>query len=302
MTTDTITPGSILVGYAGAQDDDHAVKWAAEQAVLENRTLTIVHAVRPVTGYEFGAMAGGYYVPDDLPAAALADGRDTVDEAVRSVLEKHPGLEVEGFVSEGSPDKALLDHASEAAAIVVGSRGRGRVASVLLGSVGVTVARRATCPVVVVRPHHPGKVRNGILVGTDCTENTRSTLLYAYREASLRRLPLTVLHAVPDLHLGTGRDGDEGPEVSRCRLRLAETVAGMQEEFPDVRVRTCLGAGDPAKLLAEQSDAMDLVVVGHHRSAVVGDPFGSGSYAPTVIERARCPVAVVFDAPADHLV
>ncbi|MCZ4499712.1 MAG: UspA domain protein [Marmoricola sp.] len=291
MTTASITRGSIVVGYAGPQDDEHALAWAARKAALENRTLSLVHAVQPPTGYELGAMAGAYMVPDDVIDAVREGGRLALSQGRAAVAAAYPALEVETFLYDGAPERVLLEHAGLATCLVVGSRGRGRIASLLLGSVGIALARSAICPIVVVRPHHPGKVRNGVLVGTDCTRNTRSTLEFAYREASLRRLPLTVLHVVPA--------GDPvGPDHAEHRIALAETVAGMSEKFPDVRVRTSLAAGSPDAWLASQSDAMDLLVVGHHHQSGFADAVGIGSYVPRVIATADCPVAVVFEAPA----
>ncbi|MCW2755853.1 MAG: UspA domain protein [Marmoricola sp.] len=300
MTSETITPGTIVVGYAGSQDADHAVKWAAERAVLENLTLTLVHALEPVTGYEFGAMAGAYMVPDDITDALELGGGKLLAEGRDAVLARFPSLAVVTFLSRGRADQVLLDRAGTASAIVVGSRGRGRIASVFLGSVGVAVARAATCPVIVVRPHHPGKVRKGVLVATDCTEITRPTLEFAYREASLRGLPLTVLYSVPGLRFDGAIEALDRTVagLDEQRLQLAEAVAGMGEKFPDVHVRSCLGSGFPDTWLTSQSDSTDLIVVGHHRTSGFGDVVGAASYAPIVIEHAKCPVAVIFEAPA----
>lgn len=301
MTTDNIAPGTIVVGYAGPQDADHALKWAAEQALLEGRTLTVLHVVQPLTGYEYGVMAGAYLVPDDVADALQQEGRKVLTDATEVLAERFPDLHVETAMYQGNPAQSLLAHATHATCIVVGSRGRGRIASLLLGSVSVTVARTATCPVVVVRPHHPGAVRNGVLVGTDCSENTRSTLEFAYREASLRQLPLTVLYSIPGLPLDADVEvlDDTVAGLEEHRLALAEATAGMAEKFPDVRVRTCLGSGVPDKWLISQSKQMDLVVVGHHHASGFGDLIGTGSYAAGVVERASCPVAVVFDAAAE---
>lgn len=308
MTTETVTRGTVVVGYAGPDDANHAVKWAAEQAALENRPLTLVHVLPPVTGYELAAMAA-YMVPDDVREAVHESGRTLLAEARSQLAEAFPEVEVETRLYQGAADRVLHELSEHAACIVVGSRGRGRIASLVLGSVSLSVARRSTCPVVVVRPNHPGKVRNGVLVGTDCTENTQATLEYAYREASFRKLPLTVLYSVPPGVMrsvpGVRLDDvvevfdDSVAELDANRRLLAETVAGLGEKFPDVRVQTCLGFAAADKWLISQSDSMDLVVVGHHHETGIADAFGVGSYAMSVVEQAQCPVAVVFDPAVD---
>ena len=96
------------------------------------------------------------------------------------------------------PREQLLELSKRAALVVVGSRGRGKVRSLLLGSVGVALVRHSACPVVIHRPWNPGMVRNGIVVGADGSEESRSVLEFAYQQAALRNLPLTVLHCFPD--------------------------------------------------------------------------------------------------------
>lgn len=299
MTNHSITPGSVVVGYSGERDADHALTWAAEQAVLENRTLAVVHVLAPLSGFAVSSLAGAYMTLEDLDDAVAQGGRAIAAHASELLAERFPALEVEVHVVPGDPAGVLREAGQHAALVVVGSRGRGRLASALLGSVSVSVASNTSCPVVVVRPFHPGKVRNGVLVGTDCGKDTRSTLEFAYREASLRRLPLTVLYSVPGL-LADGAvdlEGSLGGEHEQHRRDLAETVAGMTEKFPDVPVRTCLGSGTPDTWLVSESESMDLVVVGHHHRAGLVDRLSLGSYAPMVVERSSCPVAVVFEAP-----
>jgi len=298
MTTPSITPGAVVVGYSGERDAEHALAWAADQAALEKRTLALVHVLAPLTGFADTSLMA-ISVVEELNKAMNQGGRDLLAAASASVAQTNPTVDVEIHLLHGSPANVLRDLSEHASCVVVGSRGRGRCASALLGSVSLSVASNGSCPVVVVRRFHRGKVRNGVLVGTDGTRNTRATLEYAYREASLRQLPLTVLYSVPGLGEGAADVVDDhGPGLDEHRRVLAEAVAGMGERFPDVRVRTCLGSGTPEKWLISQSSAMDLLVVGHHYRGGIADRLAVGSYAPMVVERAACPTAVVFEAPS----
>jgi nucleotide-binding universal stress UspA family protein len=176
------------------------------------------------------------------------------------------------------------------------------MASLLLGSVSVAVSRHGVCPVVVVRPFHPGKVRRGIVVGTDAGEHTQPTLEFAYRQASLRNQPLTVVHCVPfldDPQIPLGLLAENLAGTDEHQLALAESVAGLAEKFPDVRAQLRLGQGTPEHCLLGLSDTMDLVVVGRHHSGSRGELIGLGSCAPAVIEGASCPVAVVHQSGSE---
>ncbi len=151
----------------------------------------------------------------------------------------------------------------------------------MLGSVSVAVVRHAHCPVVVVRPGNAGKVRNGVAVGVDTTEPAQPVLEFAYRQASLHGLPLTVVHC-----LNYVLDIDEE------RLALSTALAGMSEKYPDVHVTTRVGKGDPDEVLVRLGERMDLVVTGtHHGSRTRRTIFGSVSVE--VVEQATCPVAIV---------
>jgi nucleotide-binding universal stress UspA family protein len=294
-------PGTIVIAYDGSQHAEQAMNWAAEQADREQRTLTIVHVVRPAT-LEFGSLAVAHALPDDMREAIRKSGRALMSGARARALESHPALEVATVLGEGDPRQILIGLSEEATCLVLGSRGRGRVASLLLGSVSVAVSRHASCPVVVVRPFHPGKVRNGILVGTDAGAHTRSTLEFAYRQASLLALPLTVMYCVPDLNdpdLPVGAVDDDLPGLEEHRCALAESVAGMAEKFPDVRARLRLAKGTAELCLIGASPSLDLVVVGRHHIGAA-DLLGLGSFATSVVEGASCPVAVVCEGVPAH--
>ncbi len=294
-------PGTIVVAYDGSHHADQALRWGAEQANREQRTLTIVHVVGPAT-LEFGSLSVVHALPDDMREAIRESGWALTHGARARVLESYPDLDVDTVLGEGDPRQILTVLSVDATCLVIGSRGRGRVASLLLGSVSVAVARHASCPVVVVRPYNPGKVRRGILVGTDVEAHSRPTLEFAYRQASLWDLPLTVLYCVPDLtgsDLGVGAVDDDRPGLDEHRCALAESVAGLAEKFPDVHVRLRIGHGSAELCLIGASPTQDLVVVGRHHIGAA-DLFGLGGFATPVVEGSSCPVAVVCEPVPAH--
>jgi nucleotide-binding universal stress UspA family protein len=234
-----------------------------------------------------------------------ARGEELLTTTAQKVRARCPSTEVHTRVITNDARQALLALAHRASIVVVGSRGHGPVRSLLLGSVSAAVARHAACPVVVVRPHHPGTVRRGVLVGADGTALSHPTLELAYREASVRRLPLTVMHCVNDLpaqitsvHLVRPDD----PSAEESRLVLAESVAGMAEKYPDVHVRLQVCRGDAAHALSIAADNMDLLVVGRRHSGTL-TRLVAGDVSGYLVEHARTVVLVVPESsgPKDHL-
>lgn len=168
-----IPSGTVVVGVDGSPSADRALDWAIELAGRQHRPLTLA----------FG---------QDLDVL-LDDGISALEKARARVAERAPELTVHQAVRKSDPRVLLLELATEATAVVVGSRGRGPVRSLLLGSVSSAVSRHAACPVVVARPGHPGLVRHGVVVGADGGPDSHSTVEFAYRMASLYGMPLTIV-------------------------------------------------------------------------------------------------------------
>jgi nucleotide-binding universal stress UspA family protein len=206
-----------------------------------------------------------------------------------------PEVEVEEQLEVTHPRTLLLDVTKEAHLIVLGSRGRGPLLSHVLGSVGIGVVRHATCPVVVHRPGHPGLVRDGVVVAVDATEDAIPVLEFAFRQASLRRLPLRVDHYLVDAHpalVGASTVGGHAELVQEDRLALAEAMAGLGERYPEVRSSVHTSRGVPELEIARAAGRADLLVVGTHQRGPVGRLL-FGSVSTSVLEHATCPVAVV---------
>lgn len=284
--------GTIVVGIDGSEASTRALRWAAEQAHADHRPLTLVHALTTVAPAYVGAAMANVA---DAREALFMSARPLLDEAREEVTRHAPGVEVREVVEFADAGELLVGMSAVAAMVVVGSHGRGSVLSKLLGSVSVRVVRRAHCPVAVVRPGNLGTVRNGVLVGVDALPESHPMLELAYREASRRGLPLTIMHAAWSSMSGT-MEAAYLPVTTEEReaeeLALAEATAGMAEKYPDVCVTTRFAEGRPEELLVRLGERMDLVVVGAHQvHGLERMLFGSVSVA--VVEHATCPVVVV---------
>ena len=143
--------GPVLVGLDGSTASEQALAYAVQAAARAGATLRAVHAWDDL-GALHSPIAPAEAPPvHEIEAAALR----MLAEQLASWLEKYPDIGVEGQVVHERPAAALIELGHQARMIVVGSRGRGGFARLLLGSVSQAVVRHATCPVVVCRgnPH-----------------------------------------------------------------------------------------------------------------------------------------------------
>lgn len=283
--------GTIVFGVDGSESANRALAWAVDQAVAEHRALTLAHAISPADAMGLD-LAG---VDHRVGEAMRTGGHELLRVARESVAERAPDLEVHEVLRVVDPRELLLALSTEAAMVVLGSRGRGPVRTLLLGSVGVALSRHARCPVVVHRPSNPGKVRHGLLVGVDGTAHSHAALEFAFAQASLRGLPLTVLHSFWDAQAavaGPHRVDAHSSEFEEQRLLIAESVSGMGEKFPDVRVEIELARGYPGDCLVLMGERMTMIVLGAHHGGAISRIMG-GSAVTSVVEHATCPVAVV---------
>ncbi|MCW2848408.1 MAG: UspA domain protein [Marmoricola sp.] len=286
------TAGTIVVGVDGSEQSERALTWAVELATAERRSLTLVHAINDVmSAYPQAPIAA----PGEARDALRAAGHDLLRQAHAAVGRLDPELVVHEVFRLDDPRAVLLELSRDAHMVVVGSRGRGKVRSLLLGSVGVALVRHAECPVVVHRPGNAGTVCNGVLVGADSSPESLAVLRFAYQQASLRDLPLTVLHCYRDVP-ALAYDRYVVPplviDVESERLGLAESMAGFAEKYPDVRVRTEIINDAPQDAMVKLGERMNLVVIGSHQSGPVSQML-FGMVSVSVVEHAICPVAVL---------
>ncbi|GAA4607259.1 nucleotide-binding universal stress UspA family protein [Actinoplanes octamycinicus] len=140
--------GPVVVGADGSPSSVAACEFAADEADRRGAELVVLHAWTPAHATELNA---------GLPMSYEAwsgeeEHRRVLAEAVAGLVEQHPGLRIRRQVREGMARKLLTDWSHEAQLVVVGSRGHGGFAGLLLGSVSQHLIYRAGCPIAVVRP------------------------------------------------------------------------------------------------------------------------------------------------------
>jgi nucleotide-binding universal stress UspA family protein len=141
-------PG-IIVGVDGSGHSQQALRWAIQEALVRRAPLTVLTVHQTIIGWAGGPVS----YPGDKTATEQARkaAQDETDTVLEELAGQHPDSVTVEAVS-GIPAQALLNAADNANAdmIVVGSRGAGGFASLLMGSVSTQVAQHAHCPVVVI--------------------------------------------------------------------------------------------------------------------------------------------------------
>jgi nucleotide-binding universal stress UspA family protein len=144
---DAASRTKIVVGVDGSKESARALDWALDEARFRAAPITVVHAWQPAM---LGAIEYAAPVLDYRSLEAAAQLR--VDHALAAANTDRLAAPVDTLVVGSSAAEAIIDAGRDAAMIVVGSRGRGGFASLLLGSVGSRVVHHAECPVVVIPP------------------------------------------------------------------------------------------------------------------------------------------------------
>ncbi|MEV4642922.1 universal stress protein [Actinoplanes sp. NPDC049548] len=280
----------IVVGTDGTMAGAAAVRWAAAEAARRNVLLRIVHCF----DWDHDSYRHGCSSDSARAAQAMADAVTTA--ALHQARAVAPGIWLEADAMIGDPASHLIELSDAVALVVVGSRERGDLAALILGSVSRRVAVHASCPVTVVRGRRD--VREApIAVGVDLSPRGEMVLQRAYELAELRGCDLRVVHSYTPVispWVGTmsttavpARLLDEAEED-----RLHALLAPWQDKYPQVGTTVCLTRRPPASALTLASKRAGLLVVGSHgHGAVSGTLLGSTSLH--LLHHADCPVTVV---------
>ena len=277
----------VVAGVDGSESALDAVRWAAREAARRRVPLRLVATVgRLATVHQYGDPVGG---PNEQQML-LRLSRAHLAAAEQAAVEAVPGMLPEQEVLDGFPIPRLLDESRSAQLVVIGDRGLGGVAGLLLGSVAVALAARGDSPVAVVRGR-TSATSGPVVVGVDGSPVSEAALAYAFEAADARSAELVVVYAWRDLLLDQSTPLDEAIE-QQGRAELAERLAGWGGKYPDVAVRRVVVRDTPARAIVEQSVTAQLVVVGSHGRGGLGGLL-LGSVSNAVLHRAECPVVVV---------
>lgn len=286
----------VLVGVDGSESALHAVRWAAREALRRNAPLRIVHVCHLAPVRHPRQISP----PPEYQAALLEQGRHWLTEATRAARHAAPDGVVTTDLHDGLTSDVLIAESKTAQLLVLGSRGLGGFASLLIGSVAVAVSAHAHCPVVVTHSSTVDGVppeTGHIVVGLDGSDLSDAAMTFACEAAAARGVSLVAVHTWFDMdvsatwvRLPSTIDWDF--LQSEEEREFAARVGAWQGKFPNVDIRPLVVRDRPGHALLRHAAGAQLVVVGSRgRGAFIG--LGLGSVSQTMLHHAECPVAVV---------
>jgi nucleotide-binding universal stress UspA family protein len=280
-----------VVGDDGSDCSANAAAWAAAHAPGRARGIEIVTAWEAPTVAAYPMSTPAVVGIDDTELRVAAQ-RST--EALAERVGHGLGVPVEAYMGRGGPAEVLIAASETAELLVVGSRGRGGFARLILGSTSTQCATHASVPTVVVpEGAHPVGTRR-ILVGFDGSPNATEALRWAVQFATPGSTVVAawVWDATP---LAVGADAFFFPDASDLAAeRFHHLLEPIQEQADRVGVtleREFL-RGTPRAVLAAHSDGVDLVVLGARGHGSVGAAL-LGSVSTWILHHVHRPVAVV---------
>ncbi|MGW0432796.1 universal stress protein [Micromonospora sp. NPDC003197] len=282
---------TVVVGVDGSDSSLNAVRTAAAEAARRGRALHVVHAfVWPMLRVPVGPPPGG-----PAEGGLRNQAERVLADAVAEAEAAAPGITVTGSIVEGQPAAVLLGQSRDADLLVLGDRGLGGFAGLLVGSVAIQVAEYAQCPVLITRGTPP--TTGPVVVGVDGSARSAAAVAFAAEEAAQRGVELVAVHTYREpVSLGPGDMLPLVYDVDALRVEegqvLAEAVAGLADSYPDLRVVQRLVQGRAAPALIKEAATAQLVVVGARgRGGFTGLLLGSVSQS--VLHHAECPVVIV---------
>ena len=280
QNTNTSPSPRVAVGVDASQNALHAALWAASEAEDRGATLILAHALDLATP-----------TAHDTPRRR-AEGEHLLSRVEGEIRMRHPGLRVDGELSELSPIRALMTLSLDVDLLITGTRGHGGFTGMLLGSVSNRLAAHAHCPLVVVGAEHAAAVRPEIVLGLEPEEDP-APIDFAFRTAARLGLGIRAVRAFEPLPAYNGYL-IEGIEDGRraAVLGMESLLKAGRGEYPDVPVTLETRQDVPVPTLARAARGARLLVVGSpHSHELLG--FGAGHIVQSLLAHAETPVVVV---------
>lgn len=279
---------NVVVGYDQSPSGDRALAQAGREAAWRDASVTVVNAYHWVATTTPGA-----YVPMNVETS-LKDGADEIAAAgVESLRHRYPGMTVDSAVIAGPTADAIAEASRDADVLVLGNRGRGGFAGLLLGSVSMRTLTLASCPTVVVRGT-PREPVDSVVLALDVEDPGEELMDFAFAEAALREARLTVVNVWDlDWTRDDGLDTVREHAVTDIRSALERRLNPWHAEHPDVHLVVEVVDGTPSAALTDLTKTTDLIIAGAHHRGDGHLGMRPGPITHTLLHHADCPVAVV---------
>jgi nucleotide-binding universal stress UspA family protein len=272
----------IAVGTNDSAQSQAAVLWAARRAQRANVPLVILHVV------------DDRWVADPYPwFGVLEEAGDKLLQTAAGRIRGTFQVPVTTRLLNGSVGGALAKYSGKASMLVVGS-GTGHLGGVLADR-ALQVAATAKVPVAVVGTQDLNG-RSGVVVGVDGSKEATLAVSFAAAEADREGEELTVVYAVrtPDPIVDAGLSSTTLAEliVQEERVVLSETVAGLEEDYPDLKVHQILETEKtPVDALVDAAAGARMLVVGSRGRGGIKRLL-LGSTAHGVLKHLPCPTVI----------
>ncbi len=301
MTARALT---IVVATDGSPAAARAVTLAASLRWPPGTSVHVLRADEPLA------------VDLDLPPAAY----EALHADLRAETEKHltlvsqqlaaPGRHVETVAVSGRPASAIVTLAEHTHAdlVIVGSRGRGPIASMLLGSVAAEVVDHAPCPVLVARTERIDR----LLIADDGSLDSSGAVRLVATSPVFQGLTARVVSVAPSMYGEAPPGASRHPAASQSFAETVDALRSMHQFVAHGTAARLSEAGVPARSETRLGDVAteiitaaveweaDLIVMGSHGRTGLGRVL-LGSVARNVLSHAPCSVLIVRKPVAERL-
>ncbi|WP_019481421.1 universal stress protein [Arthrobacter sp. TB 23] len=276
---------SIVLGVPPSGPTPEAFFWAVTRAARLKRPLILVHTLDDYW------VSPDFSYFDDL----MRHGREVLEESATKAGDLAPSVKVSTRLLLGDTARVLSDLSENSSLVVVGTHKLGRVESVIFGALSLNVAVAAVSPVAVI-PEASMEGRSGVVVGVDGSAHSLASVAYAAREADRLGEDLYAVYSSespnPRLRGSIPHDVVTRRIEEEERVILAESVAGLTEQYPDLVVHQHLELNaSPAEALVTAASRAKLLVVGRRGRGKLTRLL-LGSVSRSVLWHIECPTIV----------